>query len=792
MDIIKEKIHKIEKIALIAVAVCSITGGLIFGYITSEIKNYSGIHNLKKFQPSIPTRLYDVNGELIAELFQEKRNLVSFDELPHTLINAFLAQEDRDFYEHFGLNPMAIVRAMGKNIIASVKALRPTIVQGGSTITQQLAKQLFTESERTMGRKMFEAVLALQIEKKFTKNEILEMYFNQVYLGHGCYGIETAADFYFNKDVKHLSLIEGSVLSALPSKPAGYSPLKFPKEAYDKNRDTLTRMVNAGFLEKKRSDEIYDAFWPGFVESMRTEFPTKTALSRSEDRAPYFTDYVRQILDSRFGKDVMYNEGLTVYTTLNLKRQRIADRYMIKGIEDQDKISSRMNMTGGGVDGGLFGAYGALRMIFSLPGILVVNDEDTRFKKSMADGLIDSLDMLTLLSDSPRSYDTFEYFRTAISGISTSMKVEGAFIAVEPQTGYITSMIGGSEFEVSNQYNRAVQARRQPGSSFKPFVYGAGIHNKVISTATVLPDVPIRDVDAAGTTWSPDNYDGDFSGMVSIQKALAQSINIISIRIFDLVGADNVIDYAANMLKVPQNRFTPSPALALGATELTPLEMATGFAVYANRGRDVIPFSIRYVLDRDGNELTNIEEEVGNIIASKEIDGTIQIIPEAVAYIMTELMRGVVDHGTPTYGIRYQAGFTKPAAGKTGTSQNWADVWFCGYTPDIAAVVWMGYDKPFMTLGKGQAAASLTAPIFGYYMKEVYNGMPDPVFPPRPDGVEGKGVCAYTGLIPGPNCHKISGGIGLKGSGAGKVCDGRHYEMKTVLERYMEKEGLTE
>ncbi len=792
MDIFREKILKIEKIALILVAVCSITGGIIFGYITSEIKNYSGIHNLKKFQPSIPTRLYDVNGELIAELFQEKRNLISFDELPHSLINAFLAQEDKDFYEHFGVNPMAIVRAMGKNIIASVKSFSPTIVQGGSTITQQLAKQLFTESEKTFGRKIFEAVLAFQIEKKFTKKEILEMYFNQIYLGHGCYGIATAADFFFNKDVKHLSLIEGAVLSALPSKPSGFSPLKFPREAYFKNRDTLDRMVGAGFLDEKRSDEIYETFWPGFIESLRTEFPTKTALSKSEDKAPYFTDYVRQIIDARFGKDVMYNEGLSVYTTLNLKRQRIADKYVIKGIEQQDKISSRMNMMNGAVDGGLFGAYGSLRLIFSLPGILVVNDDETRFKKNLADGLIDTLDILALMSDAPKSSDVVENFRSAISGISTSLEVEGAFIAVEPQTGYITSMIGGSEFEVSNQYNRAVQARRQPGSSFKPFVYGSGIYNKKISTATVLPDVPIVDVDVAGTTWSPDNYEGDFSGMVSIQKALALSINIISIRIFDLVGADNVIDYAANMLKVPQSRFTPSPALALGTTDLTPLEMVTGFSIYANRGRDVIPFSVRYVLDRDGNELANIEEEVGNIIASREIDGTIQVIPEAVAYIMTELMRGVVDHGTPTYAIRQQAGFTKPAAGKTGTTQNWTDAWFCGYTPDIAAVVWMGYDKPFMTLGKGQAAAGLAAPIWGYYMQEVYNGMPDPVFPPRPDGVDNKGVCAYTGLIPGPNCKKISGGIGLKGSGPDKVCDGKHYEMKTVLERYMEKEGLTE
>lgn len=792
MDI-KEKVLKLEKIALILVAVCSIIGGIIFGFITAEIKNYSGIHNLKKFQPSIPTRLYDVNGELISELYQEKRDLVSFDELPHTLINAFIAQEDKDFYEHFGINPMAIVRAMGKNIVASVKALRPTIVQGGSTITQQLAKQLFTESERTFARKALEAVLALQIEKKFSKEEILEMYFNQIYLGHGCHGIATASNFFFNKEVKHMSLIEGSVLSALPSKPTGFSPFKFPREAAIKNRDTLNRMVNAGFLTQQRSDEIFEAFWPGFVESLRTEFPTKTAMSKDEDSAPYFTDYVRQILDARFGKDMMYNEGLTVYTTLNLKRQRVAQKYMSEGLVEQDKISTRMNSYyNSAVDRSLFSAYSALRMIFNLPSVVVINDLDTQFKKNMVDNLIDSMEILTLLSDSPKNYNVMEAFRTQISGISSSMKVEGAFIAIEPPTGYITSMVGGSEFEVSNQYNRAVQARRQPGSAFKPFVYGSAIYNKRISTATVLPDVPIIDVDATGTTWSPDNYEGDFSGMVNIQKALAQSINIISIRIFDLVGADGVIDYASNMLKIPETRFTPGPALALGTVEVTPLELATGYSIYANRGRDVIPFAIRYVIDRDGNELVNIEEEVGNIIAAKEIEGTIQVIPETVAYIMTDLMRGVVNFGTPSFAIRNQAGFTKAGAGKTGTTQNWTDAWFCGYTPDITAVVWFGYDKSFMTLGKGQAGAGLSAPIWGYYMKEVYNGMPDPVFPEKPEGVEGKGVCWYTGLVPGPNCKKISGGIGLKGSGPDKVCDGNHYEMKSVLERYMEKEGLTE
>ncbi len=788
---VKEKMLRLEKIALILVAFFSISGGIIFGYITAEIQNFSGIHNLKKFQPSIPTRLYDVNGELIAELFQEKRELVSYNDLPHTLVNAFLASEDKDFFEHFGINPMAIVRAMGKNIIASITSGSFQIVQGGSTITQQLAKRLFTEGERTFARKALEAVLALQIEKKFSKEEILEMYFNQIYLGHGCYGIATAADFFFAKDVRHLTLIEGAVLAALPSKPSGYSPIMYPKEAFEKNWITLTRMVNAGFLDADRAKVIYEAFWPPFVESLRTEFPTKTAQSKSEDNAPYFTDYVRQILIARLGEDVVYNEGLTVYTTLNLKRQRIAQKHLSRGLDEQDKLSTRMNMYySGAVDRSLFGAYNALRMIFSLPGILVKNDMDTQFKKTIADQMIDSAEILTLLSDAPKSHYVFENFRSQISGISTTMRVEGAFIAIEPQTGYITSMVGGSQFEVSNQYNRAVQARRLPGSAFKPFVYGAGIYNSVISTASVLPDIPIYEADASGDTWSPGNYEGDYSGMVSVQRGLALSINMISIRIFDLVGADRVIDYAAKMMKISDSRFTPSPSLALGTVDVTPLELATGYAIYANRGRDVIPFAIRYVIDRDGNEIINVEEEVGSIIAAREIDGTIQVIPESVAYIMTDLMQGVVTHGTPTYSIRVIAGFNKQCAGKTGTTQNWTDAWFCGYTSDIAAVVWFGYDKSFMTLGKGQAGSGLAAPVWGYYMRDVYNGMPDPRFADRPDDVVGTGVCAYTGLIPGPNCTKISGGIGLKGSGPGKVCDGNHYENSSINEYWMKKEGM--
>jgi len=555
-----KQLPRFERVTIIVFLCFCVLGGVISGYINAQIKSYTGIENLKKFQPSIPTRLYDVKGELIAELFQEKRDLISIDELPQSCINAFLAAEDSDFYQHFGINPIAIARAMVKNFKASIAAGRPMIVQGGSTITQQLAKRLFTQSEKTFARKAIEAILAFQIEKRFSKDQILEMYFNQIYLGHGCHGIATAAKFFFNKDVQHLTVAEASVLAALPSKPNGFSPLKHPKEAYAKHQDTLRRMVSNEFITQEQSDKIYANFWPGFLDSLKMEYPTKTALSKNIDKAPYFTDYVRQLLISRFGKDAVYNEGLNVYTTLDLKRQRIAQKHLLEKLKKQDEVSAKANaMYNSIVDRSLLGAYGQLRMFFSLAGMIVKNDVETVFKKKMADHFVDSIDLLTLLVDEPASNNAVSSFRRLISGISSSLKVEGAIIAVEPATGYITSLVGGSEYNVSNQYNRAVQARRQPGSSFKPFVYGSAIEARRINTGTALPDAPILDIDAQGDTWSPGNYEGDFSGLVRIDRALAASINIISVRIYDLMGPDGVIKYAAKMLKVPEARFNPNP-----------------------------------------------------------------------------------------------------------------------------------------------------------------------------------------------------------------------------------------
>ncbi|MBN2158158.1 MAG: PBP1A family penicillin-binding protein [Spirochaetes bacterium] len=773
----KLDLRRIERIALVTFACFCVVGGIMFGYVTSEIKNYSGIDNLKAFQPSIPTRLYDVNREVIAELFRQRRYPVSFEEIPPCLINAFLSAEDQGFYDHFGIDPPAIFRAMGKNLIASIKSLRPVIVQGGSTITQQLAKRLFTSGERTYARKALEAILALQIEKRFTKEEILEMYFNQIYFGHGCHGVAAAAEFFFNKNIGHLSLIESSVLAGLPSRPNGLSPIKYPRRARARNRDILNRIVGEGYLTGERADRLYEEFWPAFIDSIIMEYPTKTAHSKTNDRAPYFTDYVRQILVARFGEDAVYNDGLSVYTTLDLRQQELAESIMSSALKKQDSVYVEENQNKvAGVESGRIDSYEGLRMIFSLPLVSNTNDDDSAFKQMMADHLLDSIEALSLFVQAPGCSRALEAYHSELTGISSVMNVEGALIAIEPFSGYIKTMVGGSQFEVQNQYNRAVQAKRQPGSAFKPFVYGAAIENKLVTTETVLPDAPILDIDAIGNSWTPGNYEGEYMGLVPLNRALSASINVISIRLYDIVGPDKIINYASKMTKVPPTYFGANPSLALGTAELTPYEMATGYAIYANRGKDVIPFAVRYIVDRDGNEIANIEGEVGEILARKAKNGTIQVISEDVAWIMTQMMMRVIDSGTATEGIRVKGGYTRKGAGKTGTTSNWSDAWFCGFTPDITAVVWIGYDQSLMSLGKHQSASEVAAPVWARYMNGVYRDRPDPVFPPMPPG-----VCQY------------GQGWGLAGAKTQYYdAEGDNSIMKSVLERYMEIEGLIE
>ena len=357
------------------------------------------------------------------------------------------------------------------------------------------------------------------------------------------------------------------------------------------------------------------------------------------------------------------------------------------------------------------------------------------------------------------------------------MNVEGALIAIEPFSGYIRTMVGGSNFEVQNQYNRAVQARRQPGSAFKPFVYGAAIENRLVTTETV----PSRRADPGHRRDRQYLDPGQLRGRVprhgpGEQRPVCIASTSYPIRLYDILGPDKIIDFASRMTKVPPTDFGANPTLALGTTELTPFEMATGFAVYANRGKDVIPFAVRYVVDRDGNEVANIEGEVGEILARKSKNGTIQVISEDVAWIMTQMMARVVDSGTATEGIRIKGGYTKKGAGKTGTTSNWSDAWFCGYTPDIAAVVWVGYDQSFLSLGNAPGRVRSGRADLGPVHERIL---------PWTGRIRNSGQCR-------PGSSSIGTGWGLEGAQSQYYDTEGDEVMKSVLERYMEIEGMIE
>ncbi len=484
-----------EKILLIGIIFASLSGGGMLGFIISEVKNQTALKKLIAFQPKVPTRLFDIKGRLIAELFSEKREPVSHGELPIHLIHAFLAVEDNNFYNHFGIDFGGILRAAIKNIRAG------RIVEGGSTLTQQLVKGLFTKGEKTFLRKATEAVYALQIEKEFSKNEILEMYLNQIYFGHGAYGIKAAARFYFNKDVKDINIAESAILAALPKSPHTFSPIRNTHRSYRKNRVILNLMVSNGYLTQSLADQIYQDFWPKYIQSIQHRPPTENAFGRKIDHAPYFTDYVRQILIARFGEERVYNEGLQIYTTLDLDRQKVGQQHLWTTLERYDKSSKKHNRYySGRIDRSLFWKYSTLRQFIPLPALDVRKTTKGIFKRAINNELVDDLDLALLLSAGGKPSYAMDAYRREASGFHSNLHVQGALVSIEPKTGYVSTMVGGTPFASDNQFNRVMQARRQPGSSFKPFVYTAAIDSRAYSTGSVELDAPLTHVDEAGGT----------------------------------------------------------------------------------------------------------------------------------------------------------------------------------------------------------------------------------------------------------------------------------------------------
>src|SRR5436189_4186016 len=598
-------------------------------------RSLPSVKTLETFQPIQGTKVYDDNDELLTELHVERRIFVPLAHIPQTLRDAVIATEDRRFYSHFGIDPIGVARAVWQNY------RRGRIVEGGSTITQQLTKVLFLTPDKSLERKMKEAALALELERRYSKDRILEMYLNQVYFGNGAYGVEAASRTYFGKSVNEISVKDAALLAGLPRAPSTYSPFDHPEAAKRRREVVLRRLVEYGALKD-----------PDAKKLVRTDLGL-IPPERRRTTGQYFLEFVQQTLETKYGADMVFKGGLNVYTTLNPTMQLVAEQ-------------------------------------------------------SLRDGL------------------------KALEGRSKTARPgehpEGAIVTIEPQTGYVRAMVGGYDF-FKSEFNRAVQARRQPGSAFKPFVYIAALEAG-LTPASVVDDSPVQyPFGANGKIWKPDNYDRKFRGPITYQQALEESINVATIKVQERIGVRRTVDVARRL--GVESPLQENLSIALGTSDLTLLELTSAYAALANGGAWVRPTAIRYVLDAQRKLL---EENVPQ---------PRQALPPDLAYVITHMMKGTVERGT---GQAAKA-LGRPVAAKTGTTNDYSNAWFIGFTPTLATGVWVGYDRP-RSLGKDETGSRVAVPIWTAFMKEALAGKPVEDFP-VPEGVvvmpvdlSAAGVCA--------------------------------------------------
>jgi len=773
---LKKRLHEIRKhlplsrleiIFYTLLVIIGVVAGIVIAQITITFRDLSDIKPLESYSTyAVPTKVYDVNGKLIAEFYREKREIISYKDMPQHLIHAIVAIEDNTFFRHRGFNLLAMIRG------AVIDPLLGKRARGGSTLTQQLAKRLYTSGERSIFRKLIELWYAMQIEKKYSKEEILEMYFNQVYLGHGCYGIEAAAQFYFGKHARDLSLAESAMLAGMVQMPEGYSLLLYPERARKRHKQVLEAMVSMKYITRAQADEAFTDFWDNLYEYVKAE--SVIVQRTSQSYAPYFVEYIRQLLERRFGNDTLYTAGYHVYTTLDLDKQVLAEKYVKEAVSNEQVIYDAYNRSMRRIlQENYADIVDALGIYLGIPSVYV---GFAKIQDSLDEAIRDYEDTLYLLSYGLGVEKVNLVLRERLNPnrIRTARQdqVEGALISINPSTGYIEAMVGGKDFSSFNQFNRAMQARRQMGSLFKPVYYAVAIEKKLITPASVFDDAPKVFQDGAGNPWIPRNYEGTFRGEIRVRTALQYSVNLVAIQIWQkmmqTIGYEATASVIAGMLGTTledvKKNVMPSLAFALGVGTFTPYQVAQAFATIANNGQWIQPLAIRQVKDRYGRVVADFEMERDMNPSNRQ-----QILSDGAAYIMQDMLSTVLYHGTGA-GAASAAGFTYPAGGKTGTTPNWKDAWFAGFTKNLSTVVWVGFDDYRKALGRHRAAAVVAAPIWMKYMKDVSQKNPPPPFVPAGDVVR-VGVCAETGLLPTAYCPDVIEEIFLRSTVPSRTCD---------------------
>ncbi|HCC37635.1 MAG TPA: penicillin-binding protein [Treponema sp.] len=726
---------------------------------TSNIKNQE---NFVEFAPALPTKILDINGELITEFSaDEKRELVSLSELPRHLINAVLAREDPNFYNHRGFSVRGIARAAFGQLIGKD-------LGGGSTITQQVAGTLYTNrGERTYRRKIKELWWAFQMERRYTKNEILEIYLNYMYMGPGTYGVEAASKYFFGHSAREITLAESALLAVQLSSPSRYNPLDNPNVAMDRQRFVLSRMIEFGYTTQEEADASFNDYWDNYDYTRAST----AAYYNREDKAPWFSEYVRRELDGMmYGTMDYYRDGYIVHTTLDLRHQEAAAKFMEEGITRANRdFSNSMGRSNLQAENTYIPIVDLLSLYFNLEDIhatsLAQNEQKSlsRYTKTV-NPVVDMAALVFGINDLKTA--TNKGFGNLKKNTEQNV-VEGALVSIENETGYITAIIGGSKYDESNQLIRATQGNIQPGSSFKPLYYSAAIDSRKMTAASLIYDLPIVFHNEDGSPYIPLNFRGEWKGSVLFYSALSHSMNVPSLKILDTIGFDAAIARSAALLDITdQNQirrtFPRVYPLGLGIISASPLRMARAFSVFGNQGRDVTPFAIRSVEDRNGRVVLDPEREIR--LAQRRMGNDIQVISPQNAYIMTKILEKTVEEGTLAHGSGWGSRFTfrdqngksfkMPAAGKTGTPQNWSDAWTVGYTPYYTTAVWFGFDKPGNSLGVDLTGSTLAGPVWGKYMREIHQGLPYKDFARPSGGIIEVTVCAKSGKLKTPACNE--------------------------------------
>ena len=618
-------------------------------------RSLPAVSALETFQPVQGSKIYDDNDELITELHVERRIFVPLAQIPKSLRDAIIATEDRRFYSHWGIDPIGIARAVVQNY------RRGRVVEGGSTITQQLTKVLFLTPDKSLERKLKEAALALEIERRYSKDRILEMYLNQIYFGHGAYGVEAAARTYFGKAVSELSVRESALLAGLPRAPTSYSPFDHANAAKLRREIVLRRLVEFGTIKEADAKRL-----------ARTDLGL-IPPERRRTTGQYFIEYVQQTLEVKYGADLVFKGGLNIYTTLNPHMQLTAEQALRDGLKALEE-------------------------------------------------------------------------RTAKG--KPSEHPEGALVTVDPQTGHVKALVGGYDF-FRSEFNRAVLARRQPGSAFKPFVYIAALENG-FTPASRVDDAPVTyPVGRNGAAWKPENYDRKFRGSTTLQQAVEESVNVVTIKVLERIGVNRTIQVARRLgITSPLNADL---TLALGSSDLTLLELTSAYSALANQGTWMPPTTIRYVTDANGKLL---EEHIP--------EGQ-EALPPEEAYVVTHMLRGVVERGTGQ-GAK---GLGRPVAAKTGTTNDYSNAWFIGYTPRLATGVWVGYDRP-RSLGRDETGSRVAVPIWTTYMTRVLGDGPKEDF-----AVPDKVILVPVDMDPSNECVRVVTMAFIRGTEPAVGCGAR-------------------